>query len=124
VPLLDLLDEVFVAAAPARVRAYTARPSVWQRLWPGLTVTVAQQRGDEGQRFAVAGPWRGTAEIWLERCLDGVLVHTYLRIDPVGECPPRRVRAEGRRRRGHGKRELWRIKDELEAGRPAGGPAR
>jgi hypothetical protein len=125
VPQLDLLDEVFVAAAPALVREYCERPATRARLWPGLTVTVAQERGDEGQRYAVvAGGWHGTAEIWLERCADGVLLHTYLRIDPAGPVPPRRVAAEGRRRRGHGKRELWRIKDEIEAGRAAGEPAR
>lgn len=124
VPQVDLLDEVFVAAAPARVRAYTARPEVHSALWPALTVTVVQERGDEGQRYAVAGAWRGSAELWLERCLDGVLVHSYLRIDPAAPVPARRLRAEARRRRAHGKRELWRIKDALEAGRPAGEPVR
>lgn len=121
-PQVDLLDEVFVAAAPELVRAHTARPEVRHRLWPGLTVTVTQERGAEGQRYAVAGGWHGTAELWLERCLDGVLVHSYLRIDPAVALSSRRVAAEARRRRAHGKRELFRIKDELEAGRAAGEP--
>jgi hypothetical protein len=124
VPQVDLLDEVFVAAALPLVRAYVERAGTRHRLWPGLTVSVTQERGDEGQRYAVAGPWHGTAELWLERCLDGVLVHSYLRVDPTVALPARRVAAEARRRRAHGKRALWRIKDELEAGRAAGEPVR
>lgn len=121
-PQVDLLDEVFVATALPLVRAYVEQPGTRHRLWPGLTVTVTQERGDEGQRYAVAGAWHGSAELWLEPCLDGVLVHSYLRIDPTTTLSHRRVVAEARRRRAHGKRALWRIKDELEAGRAAGEP--
>jgi hypothetical protein len=130
-PQLDVVQEMFVAATPPVVAARLGRPDVRRALWPDLAVTVSQERGLEGQRYAVAGSWHGTAELWLSPCLDGVLVHAYLRVDRSGSLPagsarpplrPGRSRAELCRRDRHMRRALWVFKDELEAGREPGEP--
>jgi hypothetical protein len=120
-PLVDVLQETFVAAAPGLVADALAEPSVAADLWPDLTVTVTQRRGLEGQRYAVRGAWHGTAELWLQACADGVLVHSYLRIDPAtGSVSPRVARHEADRRQRTMRWALWRHKDRIEAGRAPG----
>lgn len=120
-PLVDVLQETFVAAAPRLVADALADPSVAADLWPDLTVTITQRRGLEGQRYAVSGGWRGTAELWLQPCVDGVLVHSYLRIDPAaGPVSPRAARRELDRRRRTMRWALWRHTDRIEAGRAPG----
>jgi hypothetical protein len=112
----DLVEETFVAARPAAVVARAREPRFAAALWPDLTLTVTGDRGDEGLRWAVTGPMTGSCEVWLERTGDGVLVHAYLRT-----AMPLR---EAHRRARHAKRVLWALKDELEAGREPGTPAR
>ncbi|GIL28810.1 polyketide cyclase / dehydrase and lipid transport [Actinocatenispora comari] len=120
-PLVDVLQETFVAAAPRLVADALAEPAVAADLWPDLTVTVTQRRGLEGQRYAVHGAWRGTAELWLEPCADGVLVHSYLRLDPTaGPVSARVARREADRRQRTMRWGLWRHKDRIEAGRAPG----
>lgn len=114
------MQETFVAAPPRTVAERLARPDARAALWPDLTVTVAQERGLEGQRYLVDGAWRGSAELWLSGCLDGVLVHAYLRVDPAR--PVRDARRAARRRQESMRRALWALADELTAGRPPGVP--
>lgn len=109
-----------MAVAPRRVADRLADPAVPAALWPDLTVTVTEERGVEGQRYAVGGAWRGTAELWLAPCLDGVLVHAYLRVDPAAPLSAGAARRAWRRRDAAMRRALWTYKDELEADRSPG----
>lgn len=121
-PALDLADDTFVAAGPARVRTAVEDPALWRRWWPEQELRVRRDRGLEGFRWDVSGALAGTAELWLEPVLDGTVVHYYLRADP-GPMPRHRV---DRLRREHAvrwKRHAWALKDALEAGRRPGEPA-
>lgn len=121
VPLVDLADETFVVVPPARLAPRlgfgTAVP--W---WPDLVLTVTRDRGEKGTQWAVDGALAGTAEIWLEPVRDGTVVHCYLRGEPPSGVR-RSGRAADRLRRARTlawKRWVHALKDELEAGRPAG----
>jgi hypothetical protein len=129
-PVLDLVDDTWIAAAPAEVADAVHDPRRWVRWWPELVLTVLEDRQLAGIRWAVhpapGSQWTGTSEIWLEpaarpRTVDGVVLHYYLRVDPV---PPSRLGAGGRRgqrrldaqRREHvvrAKRCFWALGDEL-----------
>lgn len=122
-PVVDIADETFVVADPEVLAARLRDPVLAREWWPELELTVTEDRGAEGVRWTVAGRLTGTAEIWLEAWRDGVIVHWYLRGDPThagrGRPDPQRLR------RGYVvafKRRIHRLKDELEAGRPAGVP--
>lgn len=119
-PQLDLVDETFVVADPARVAAAVRDPDRWVRWWPDLRLGVFQDRGDAGVRWNVRGALVGSMEVWLEPWGDGVLVHHYVRCDPAGGGPV--DRRERRRRERHAKQVFWALKDELEGGRKAGEP--
>lgn len=134
-PLVDLVDETFVVAAPQRLAAVFADPRSWRQWWPTLALEVAEDRGVEGMRWRVVGgapgarhPLRGTSEVWLEASRDGTIVHFYLRADPVADLPrsPARTRrVADRLRREHAvafKTRLNALKDDLEDGRPPGEP--
>ena len=69
---VQIADETFVAADPARVGAAVGDPANWRRWWPDLRLQVIEDRGPLGIRWAVTGPLTGTMEIWLEPSLDGV----------------------------------------------------
>lgn len=125
-PLVDLVDETFLAVPARRLATEFADPSAWARWWPTLRLELAEGRGDKGVRWQVVGEQlRGTSEVWLEQVRDGTVVHFYLRVDPV-DAPSSRQRARrlaDRLRRAHAvafKRRLNALKDELEAGRPPG----
>ncbi len=121
---VDVAAECFIAAAPALVRDRLAGPGFTGALWPDLTVTVARDRGAEGWRYTVSGPLTGTAEVWLEACADGVIVHVYLRTAAADAArPARRAAAERDRRHRHATEVLWSVKDALEDGRQPGEPA-
>jgi hypothetical protein len=117
---VDLVDETFVAAAPARVAAAVRDPARWREWWPDLRLGVFQDRGDAGVRWNVRGALTGSMEVWLEPYGDGVIVHHYVRCDLPAE---RGAARERRRRQRHAKRVFWSLKDELEGARPAGAPA-
>ena len=123
-PLVDLIDETFVVADRAALAARVADRSEWGRWWPGLELSVTEDRGLKGVRWAVSGPLEGTSEIWLEPFSDGVILHYYLRADPPGPRTGRAVDRRGERlRRRHAlawKRVVHALKDEMEAGRPPG----
>jgi hypothetical protein len=124
VPQLDLVDETFVVAAPARVAAVVRDPRRWADWWPDLRLGVFQDRGDAGVRWNVRGALTGSMEVWLEPYADGVIVHHYVRCDPPGgrTLSPAAAARERRRRQRHAKRIFWALKDELEGDRPPGLP--
>lgn len=131
-PTIDLHDETFVVASPADVARRLADPRLWARWWPALELTVSEDRGVEGLRWTVAGELTGSAEIWLDPWRDGVIVHWFLRADPVTRTRVRSVRARQLpsrtlqcRRRAFAdayKRHIHAFKDQVESGRPAGVP--
>jgi hypothetical protein len=122
-PAIDVWDESFVCAAPAVVAARLRDPAVLRRWWPDLRLTVFEDRGEAGIRWSVTGALVGSTEVWLEPCLDGVLVHYFLRAELAdGPGSPRRAARITRRRQLAFKRVVWALKDELEADRPAGSP--
>ena len=124
-PQIDLVEETFIAADPAAVRARLATAGFAGELWPDLRIRVTQDRGRKGLRYAVDGRFTGTAEVWLDEWADGVIVHVYLRVDPTGEAwPQRRAQRELRRRQKAVKPVLWAVKDDLEAGRRPGAAAK
>lgn len=125
-PQLDLVDETFVVAEPARVAAAVADPARWPAWWPDLRLGVFQDRGEAGVRWNVRGALTGSMEVWLEPYGDGVIVHHYMRCDlPGGRTPSPAALARLRRRRErHAKRVFWALKDELEGDRPPAEPRR
>jgi len=119
-PSLDISCDDLVVADPAYVAERLGSDTLWREWWPELTLTPTERRGLEGVRWAVTGAAIGTAEWWLERVRDGVVVHWYLRVDPR---QPVRGRALERLRERYVARyrdHLWRFKDAVEAGRAAG----
>ena len=121
-PQLDLVDETFVVAEPARVAAAVADPARWPVWWPDLRLGVFQDRGEAGVRWTVRGALTGSMEVWLEPYGDGVIVHHYVRCDlPGGRArSPAALARLRRRRERHAKRVFWALKDELEGDRAAG----
>jgi hypothetical protein len=120
VTALDLVDETFVVAAPATVSAVVRDPDRWLGWWPDLRLSVFQDRGEAGVRWNVRGALRGSMEVWLEPCKDGVLLHHYVRCDR-SDGRPVRLR-ERRRREARAKASFWAVKDELEGDRRPGEP--
>lgn len=140
-PAVDLVDETFIAADPHRIAAVVADRDRWRQWWPDLKMTVFMDRGVKGIRWSVVGAFVGSAEIWIEPCFDGAIVHYYLRLDPTpsavdvtnrsdgGSVDQRgrplspRLAARVRASRAQAwKRIVWSLKDELEAGRGLGLP--
>jgi hypothetical protein len=131
--MLDVIDETFVVADPADVAAALRLPEVWARLFPGVTLTVFEDRGDAGLRFAVTGRVVGSSEFWVEPWGDGAIVHYYLRADLPGASFEGLSGAAARRlaRRAIAERTahcaglkagLNQLKDTLEVGRAPGTP--
>lgn len=119
------MDETFVVAALERIAATVHDQANWARWWPDLQLTVAEDRALEGVRWQLGGALSGSTELWIEPHADGAIVHYYLRADMPGRSGSgRRTERERRRRAFAGKRALWAIKDELEAGREVGEPRR
>ena len=118
-PPLDVVDDTFVVAPVSALR-FLCDERTWSRWFPGLVLTCVQDRGPLGKRWTVSGALSGTAEVWLQEHADGVIVHLYLR--------PRGPRDSSRRRLSRYAHQLkaymFEVKDELEAGRRPGEPAR
>ena len=121
-PLIDVIDETFVVAAPSVVAAELRSPEMWRRLFPDLECAAYADRGDEGVRLTVTGALVGTNGFWVEPWGDGAIVHYYLRADPVRSMSPKRLLATGERHRVRLKAGLNELKDRLEAGRVPGMP--
>lgn len=129
-PQVHLIDETWIDAPPETVSAVVGAPANWPRWWPYLSLTVTRDRELKGMQFA-AGPapaagWpalAGTVEIWLEPFKEGVILHHFLRLAPVGgeQLPGRVARRLTRRAGWQAKQVFWQLKDSLEAGRAAGG---
>lgn len=77
-PLVDIVDETYVRAAPHVVRAELDAPGVLDGLWPGLHREVVQDRGAKGVRWRVQGDVVGRMEIWLEAGHGGTIVHHFV----------------------------------------------
>jgi hypothetical protein len=124
---LELSDETFIAVDRASVAAVVGDERRWAEWWPDLTLELARDRGDKGRQWVLAGTVPGTAEIYLEPWQDGTVVHLFLRLEePAGhrdESARERARA-ARRRTLSWKQTVHRLKDELEAGRAPGTPAK
>jgi ribosome-associated toxin RatA of RatAB toxin-antitoxin module len=119
-PVLDISCDDLLVADPAYVAQRLGADTLWREWWPGLILTPSERRGLEGVRWAVTGEAIGTAEWWLEQVRDGVVVHWYLRIDPVDTVGDRRLRKLRERYVAQYRNNIWRFKDELERGRAAG----
>ena len=134
-PLVDVIDETFVVAPPAAVAAAVKDPAFWAVVFPGLDLTVFEDRGDEGIRLTVTGALVGSNEFWVEPWGDGAIVHYYLRADPTRRgsdtepltgSPRRLLKRTIRMRTAHCvrlKAGLNDVKDRLEAARSPGEPA-
>jgi hypothetical protein len=121
-PAIDIIDESFVVADPAELAARFADPALWREWWPELTLRVARDRGSKGIQWTVDGAMDGSAEVWLEPWRDGVIVHWFMRADPVHPMPARRMQRL-RASLVHGyKRRIHALKDEFERDRPCGAP--
>ena len=125
---IQVSDQTFIAAPPERIAAAVARRDRWRVWWPDLALTVREDRGEKGIRWAVTGPLNGTMEVWLEEMLDGAVVHYFLHCEPAGVAPERVAGLDlaemNRTRRVQGKVMTFEVKQRLEAGRPAGEPPR
>lgn len=123
---LELVDRTWIAVPARRVAAVVADPANWARWWPTLGLTLVADRGVEGLRWSVRSTEDqvlGTMEVWLQPMFDGVVVHYFLRLDPLPGIGRAR-RFDGRRARRlrlrHSvptRRAFWALKDGLE--RPA-----
>ncbi|MDZ7578791.1 MAG: polyketide cyclase / dehydrase and lipid transport [Candidatus Nanopelagicales bacterium] len=132
-PVVDLVDETFLVVSPARLAAVVQERRRWAQWWPELSLSVFMDRGVKGIRWSITGAMVGSAELWLEEFGDGVILHYYLRADPVSPGSatqprvltdsPRGRRAADRLRRREAlrwKRTVWALKAEMEGERQPG----
>lgn len=117
---VELSDDTFIAVDRDRVAAVVADPRRWVAWWPELGLESRRDRGPKGRQWVLTGAVPGTAEVYLEPWHDGTLLHFFLRLDLPGRTSPARGAREVRRHALRWKRTVHRLKDELEAGRPAG----
>jgi hypothetical protein len=124
VPQVDVIDENFLVAEPARVAALLRDPARCRAWWPDLRLSIFADRGEQGVRWNITGALVGSMEVWLEAYGDGVIAHYYLRADPATGPyrSPHAARKEIHRRQKAAKAVFWRLKDELETNRAPGEP--
>ncbi len=120
VPQIDVVDETWIRAPLEVVAGAVADEANWLRWWPDLELAVDELRGPLGVRWWVRPSGRpamaGSMEIWLEPSRDGVILHYFLRLDPVQ--PGLGERRAFTLKRGHelrSKRSFFALKDDLEA---------
>ncbi|MEO9221457.1 MAG: polyketide cyclase / dehydrase and lipid transport [Mycobacteriaceae bacterium] len=118
---LDVVDETFLAVAPARVAAAMAEPSRWRQWWPDLQLRLHDDRGPAGLRWQVSGAATGSMEVWLEPMFDGTVLHYFLRAQ-VPNAPTTELIRAARNRRLAVKVMAFALKAELESGRAPGEP--
>jgi hypothetical protein len=119
-PVIHILDESFVVAGAARLRADWCDERVWARLLPGTTLECYEDRGLRGKRWRLHGRLRGTAEVWLQPLPTGVLVHVYVRADPAASLRAGAVRRLHARTARDLKRFGFQVKDAAEGARRPG----
>jgi hypothetical protein len=121
---IQIADETFIAADPVAVGEVVADQANWSRWWPDLRLSVVEDRGEVGHRWTVTGALTGTMEIWLEKVLDGVVLHYFLHAEPSGaaawELAKMNLPKLNHRRRVAGKDMAFEVKRTLEANRPVG----
>ena len=117
VTVVEIADDTFIVAAPDVVAAAVADVRRWDGWWPDLELVVTRDRGLQGLVWSVGGALSGTMEIWLEAVADGVVLHYLVRAEAAADRRPDRLRE---RRTKDWKRQVHRLKDELEAGREPG----
>ena len=109
-------------AAPGEVVALALSPqNRWRGWWPKLAVTIREDRGAKGVRWTIQAELDGTMEVWLEPMLDGVIVHYFIHAEPNAKTSTDLAELS-RTYRVSGKRMAFELKQEIEAGRPAGIP--
>ena len=108
---IDIIDETYVRAAPAQVRAWLERPGTERAVWPPLHLEVVRDRGPKGLRWRVSGQVAGEMEVWIEPFWDGAIVHHYLRAEPARGAPA----DVAQRHRLRWKQAVHALKDALEA---------
>lgn len=119
-PALDITDETVIVAPVPEVRAVLCDESWWQARVPGARLLCIDDRGTLGKRWAVRGDLTGSAEVWLERWADAVVVHVFWQ---AGRTDGRRMTGRERRRYAVAvKRHVMALKDSLESGRAPGTP--
>lgn len=119
-PAFDVTDETLVVASPERLRDVLCTERFWEDRLPGVRLRCIDDRGPLGKRWTVSGAMRGSAEVWLERWADAVVVHVFWQADPAdGRAVSGRVR---RRFEIELKGYVTAVKDRLEAGRAPGTP--
>ena len=122
-------DDTFVAASPHNAPPVLADRGHWRRWWPDLTLSVVEDRAEEGVRWSISGGATGTREVWLEAVLDGFVLHYFMHAEPADALPEPGPRRDDRlvdlnhRRRVAGRVMSTEVKSRLEAGRAAGDPA-
>lgn len=114
-PALDIVDQTFIRAPVGELREILCDEARWATL--RMDLRCYQDRGDEGKRWTVSGALTGTAEMWLEQCFGGVIVHVYVRADPKRRVSPARLRA---RYADRVKRWVLDLKASYDLARPAG----
>lgn len=118
---IDIVDETFVRASPARVRAALDAAGVPGETWPrGVRVEVTEDRGAKGVRWRAEGAISGRMEIWLEpyaqgSSAGGTIVHHFVQGVAVGG----RARFSSPQRLARGHTRAWKrivhaVKDLLE----------
>ncbi len=126
---IQVADETFVAASPHAARQVLGDRAHWRRWWPDLTVSVVEDRAEQGVRWGVGGGVLGTMEVWCEPVLDGFVLHYFLHGEPDETLPSGgRGRSDRLAKLNHDRRVAGRVmstevKDRLEAGRSIGDPA-
>ena len=123
---IQVADQTFVAADPVEVGRAVADPASWRRWWPDLRLTVIEDRGRLGHRWTVNGALTGTMEVWLEPCIDGVILNYFLHAEPAGAAAWQLAKMNlaklNHQRRVAGKKMSFELKQKLEASRSVGMP--
>ncbi|MDQ3484752.1 MAG: polyketide cyclase / dehydrase and lipid transport [Actinomycetota bacterium] len=123
-PIIDIIDEMYVVEARDVVRERCCDEGQWAIWFPDLTLGGIGGPGPKGVRWDVSGALVGTVEVWLEEYGDSTIVHTYVRAEPakrVGDS--RRTQTWATRRYALPlKAHLLAVKFAMEAGRELGTP--
>lgn len=82
-PTVDIMDETYVAAAPARLAARLSDPALLREWFPELRFDIFMDRAEKGTRWSIVGDVDGSMEVWLEPVGAGTVVHWFVRGEPA-----------------------------------------